>query len=196
MSFQATYWKLLQPAVIVSTLVLVSVPMAWVSGEWAAWIVIHASFVPALLLKSAQRDLSLAFALITVVASHHLVSLANVYWTVLPGAEIDATTFHSEAIQLAIDHALYFDIGYEFYENLLGVFYSLLGPSLLLGQALSVLVFSLSCVVFICLLDVLEIRRYRWVILLVYGLLPSTLLITSFTLREAWELLFFMLTVL
>jgi len=45
------------------------------------------------------------------------------------------------------------------------------------------------------IMDILSISRYRIVTLLVYGLLPTNLVFCSITLREAFQILFFMSTV-
>lgn len=186
----------MSPAVIVAAPVLISVliPVLVAPGEWTAWLLMVASLVVAPIADTIRKDRLLTLAVVAVVIVHHVVSLINAYGITLPGADIDAITFHNEATRLARNHRLYFDIGYAFYENLLGFFYILLGPTLLVGQGLSIFAFGLSCVVFVHLLDLFAITKYRWLLVLVFGLFPSTLLITSYTLRESWELLFFMLT--
>jgi len=82
---------------------------------------------------------------------------------------------------------------YGFFENLLGTVYWLLGSSQLLGSQLSILMFAISCIVLVKMLNLLELSRYRVPTLFVFGSLPSMVLLGSVTLRESYAILFFML---
>ena len=86
-------------------------------------------------------------------------------------------------------------VGADFYEVLLGIVYWLFGPSKILGQELSVLAFAVSCIILIKILHLLELSRYGVSSLIAYGALPSMVLFGSVTLRESYELLFFMLAI-
>jgi hypothetical protein len=77
----------------------------------------------------------------------------------------------------------------------LGFFYHVFGASRFLGAELSVLAFTLSCVVLVKLVDFLDLRRFRVWIVLFFGLLPSAVIFRSVTLREPWQVLFFLLSV-
>jgi hypothetical protein len=60
---------------------------------------------------------------------------------------------------------------------------------------LSVLAFTLSCIVLVRLVSLLDLERFRIGIVLFFGLLPSSVIFSSVTLRESWQALFFLLSV-
>lgn len=110
-------------------------------------------------------------------------------------ANPDASTFHEIALRHIAKERYYLGIDYEFYVNLLTFVYRFFGESQLLGNALSVLMFSGTCLLLVSFLDHLYLRPYhRWV-LLVFGFIPSGLVLQSMTLRESWELFFLMLSI-
>ena len=111
----------------------------------------------------------------------------------------DARTFHTGATEVAqsLNWSLCCNPGgnvYGFFENLLGTVYWFLGSSSqLLGSQLSILMFAISCIVLVKIVGLLELSRYRVPTLFVFGSLPSMVLLGSVTLRESYEILFFML---
>ncbi|MFQ5471109.1 MAG: hypothetical protein ACE5EH_12570 [Gammaproteobacteria bacterium] len=108
---------------------------------------------------------------------------------------MDAESFHLHGEAGAMFGDMVFRVGAPFYELLLATVYRLFGASHLLGEELSILAFSLSCVVLLKLLKLLELFRYRVPILLCFGALPSMVFLGSVTLRESYQVLFFMLVV-
>lgn len=166
------------------------------SADWAGWLVLYASFmVLALDSRLGQTTGALATAWLTL-ALHHGVALVNAFLFTIPGAEMDATTFHKYGVEKIYEgDGVNLAIGSEFYENFLGFFYLIGGDSLLLGQELSVLAFALSCLFFVRFLDHFDIRHGRVWLLAAFGMLPSALLFGSITLREPFQLLLFMIGV-
>jgi len=70
------------------------------------------------------------------------VALINVYFITTIGANDDAIKFHRVAMTLAQNqYGLNFGIGADFIRTFLAFFYKYLGPSLLLGEELSILSF-------------------------------------------------------
>lgn len=162
--------------------------------EWAAWLFIYASFAVTGMDRHLRGDRMSLAAVWAGLVAHHGASLVNVYLRVLPGAEHDAATFHTYARHIVNKGdwpAL--TIGSDFYESFLSLFYRMGGNSLLLGQSLSVLAFALACLVFARVIDLTGVNRYRPWLLLLFGLLPSAVILGSVTLREPFELLLFML---
>jgi hypothetical protein len=90
-----------------------------------------------------------------------------------------------------------FDIhhGVITYTHSLGFLYRAFGASLIFGKGLSVLAFTLSCIVLVRLVSLLDLGRFRIGIILLFGLLPSAVIFRSVTLRESWQALFFLLLV-
>ncbi len=86
-------------------------------------------------------------------------------------------------------------MGAVFYREFLALVYRWFGSSHLLGQQLSILTFALSCIIFLKIMRQLKIVRHRLSALIVFGALPSMVLFGTTTLRESYQLLFFMLAV-
>ena len=148
-----------------------------------------------------RNSLRLMLAYWFVTFLHQAVVFANALLFTTIGSRGDARTFHDlgaglgqAEIFLLADRpgATFFG---NFYENYLGIVYWLFGPSKMLGQELSVLAFAVSCIILIKIVNLLELSRYGVSILIAYGALPSMVLFGSVTLREPYQLLFFMLTV-
>lgn len=130
-----------------------------------------------------------------VIALHQVVAFINAFLFTTLGADADASTFHRNGMALAEAEEFSFAIGSVFYENMLGVLYWVFGSSHLLGEQLSILAFSISCIVLIKILRLLGLLRYRISILLAFGALPTMVLLGAITLRESYQVLFFMLAV-
>jgi len=121
---------------------------------------------------------------------------AAAIWTgaLAPGATGggDAEDFHLEATAIAISGQ--FDdlaIGTAPYHNLLGLVYSLTTDSFFLGGLLSCLAWFLSAVALVGSMRSLSVNRdSQWRAMLLYAVLPSSILLTSIPLREAFQLLF------
>ncbi len=145
--------------------------------------------------REFRNNAHLMWAYWFVIFLHQAVAFTNAYlFPTISGAN-DAHGFHTKAIEIAQSENFGFSIGGLFYRNMLGVVYWIFGPSLMLGQQLSILAFSISCVVLVKILCQLELSRYKVVILLAFGALPTMVFLGSITLRESYQVVFFMLTV-
>lgn len=178
-------------------LLVVAVSMGiLIPADWAGWIFVWLTFVPFLFITELQENKKLLLALIFIIIMHNLASIINVYFYLFPGADMDAVSFHVHAIlrsfgYLEISHN---NLGVKFYVYLLSRLF-MLDPSKLLGQELSVLAFSLCCVVLVKLQSMLNLRKYRFISLIIFGLIPTYAIWGSVELRESLELLFLLLTV-
>jgi hypothetical protein len=141
--------------------------------------------------NSAQLMLTYWF----LIVLHQAVAITNAYWFVVLNAERDARSFHNYGVMIAQSGNFTFSVGDSFYKNILGVVYWVFGPSLMLAQQLSILAFSISCVVLVKILYQMELSRYRLSILLVFGALPTMVFLGSLSLRESYQIVFFMLAV-
>jgi hypothetical protein len=146
--------------------------------------------------KHVRSDTKLVHAIWFCIVLHHAVAFLNVYVGSVIGAEQDARSFHflGEAASSELERG-FWGTPRVAYTNSLGFFYHAFGASFLLGGELSVLAFTLSCVVLVKLVDLLDLGRFRVGIVLFYGLLPSAVIFRSVTLRESWQALFFLLSV-
>ena len=164
-------------------------------NDWPGWLLIFLSFFIVYKFWKVKRDKKLTLAVGSVLLLHHFMAIINTYFYTFPGAEPDPANFHRDSIVWATGGKWLFSVGANFYEQLLGTFYRIFGPSQLFGEELSILVFLLSCFVLIEIIKLLNISKYTVSLLLIYGLLPTNLIFCSKILREPYQILFFMLSV-
>ena len=167
--------------------------------DWAGWLLMIFSFGIVLMWKHVRSDRKLVLAIWFCILLHHVVAFLNAYVGVVVGADMDAATFHQVGKTLAVlpEPVWLFGIGNGLvtYTNSLGLLYRTFGASLIFGGELSVLAFTMSCVVLVKLVDLLDLGRFRIGIILLFGLLPSAVIFRSLTMRESWQTLFFLLSV-
>src|SRR6266550_47367 len=119
-----------------------------------------------------------------------LVAFWNGFFGPSLGAESDALHFH----QVAIDFgrtltARPFEISWV-YAYALGIIYRFTVPSIFLGSVLSCIAWLLSAEVLLKTMRLLSFRRQqRFAAMSVFALMPSSILWTSVTLREPYQLL-------
>jgi hypothetical protein len=155
------------------------------------WILLFSSFFVVMFFREVRNDRTVASALLIILVFHHLVAIANAYITMLPGT-IDSFSFVTRATQLAEVGKITVAMPYE---KFLSVVFVIFASSYFMVEELSVLTFAFSCVVFIKLINLTNVRRHRVGLLMLYGLLPSITLYTSVGSREAYQILSLMLTV-
>ena len=107
------------------------------------------------------------------------------------GSSDDSLGFHEVAVlfsqNLADDSFLFNNI----YPSLLGVFYSITTDHLFLGSALSALGWLASAFILLRIMRILSFKMSnQWRVMLIYALIPTSLMYTSVTLREPFQLLF------
>lgn len=91
---------------------------------------------------------------------HHFIAIIIVYFFTFPVAEPDPVNFYSHAIEWATSGKWLLSVNAIFYEQLLGIFYRIFGPSQLFGEELSILVFLFSCFVLIKVIELLNVSKY------------------------------------
>ena len=171
------------------------------SGTSVALLLFLAIWLLPFFVRALRNSVRLMLAYWFVTFLHQAVVLTNSFLFETLGSGWDARTFHD--LGAGLGQAEIFSLSQRpgatffgnFYENFLGIVYWLFGPSKMLGQELSVLAFAVSCIILIKIVNLLELSRYGVSILIAYGALPSMVLFGSVTLREPYQLLFFMLTV-
>ena len=164
-------------------------------NDWPGYLLILLSFYIVTRFQKKWQNNNLTFALYFVLAMHHVIALTNTYIFIIKGADVDARGFHHQAIEWAANGKLSVTGGAEFYQQLLGIFYRIFGPSHLFGEELSIIAFLFSCLILIKLIHLIDLKKYQVGLLLMFGLLPTTLILCSVTLRESYQILFFMLAV-
>jgi hypothetical protein len=163
----------------------------------AGWVLLPLTYAVLMASSEFRRDGRLALAGVVVLTAHHLIAVANAFVGTVPGADADAVMFQRQASELAQGIDFGDDLlgtGTFLYTHLLAFFYRLFGPSLFLGEELSVLAFALSCVVLVRLCGLTGVMRFHSGLLLLFGLSLSGLVFLSVTLRESWQVLFVLLS--
>lgn len=160
-----------------------------------ALVILVAIFLFPVFSRELRRNWYVLSSYLFVIFLHQAVALTNSFLFTTMGAGLDAAGFHQKAVLLARSSHFSFAIGSKFYENFLGAVYWLLGPSHLLGQQLSILAFAISCIILMKIMNLLDLSRYHASVLLVFGALPTMVFLGSITLRESFQVLFFMLAV-
>ena len=107
------------------------------------------------------------------------------------GSSDDALGFHL----MAVEHSqnLVFDVFVltYIYSYILGIFYFITTDSLFLGSALSALGWLASAFILLRIMRILSFKMSnQWRVMLIYALIPTSLMYTSVTLREPFQLLF------
>ncbi len=173
------------------------------------------TFLMPLFSRELQKSISILFGYWFVIFLHQVIAFLNAYLFATGqrgtfGAWDDANLgFHSTAKELALHGGIHYrgqDLsvplslgsfmkGSSFYYEMLGTVYKWFGAPHLFGEQLSILAFALSCIVFLKIIRQLGLERYSFLALICFGALPSMVLLGSVTLRESYEVFFFMLTV-
>jgi len=160
--------------------------------DWAGWLLMLFNFSIVLMWERVRSDTKVVYTIWLCIFLHHAMTF---YQADIP----DAASFHGHGARLATllepERLSDFSNGAVNYTHFLGFFYRAFSASLFFGKELSVLAFTLSCVVLVKLVDLLDLRHFRVGIVLFFGLLPSAVIFRSVTLRESWQALFFLLTV-
>lgn len=181
--------------------ILLLIPIFIFPSDWAGWVLVYFSFVIPLLFDRVRRDRKLLLILFAITAVHNAVSIYNVYGSTVFGATLDAMTFQELSKDLALNkYPLWFtefeplEIGTNVYTRFLATFYRAFGVSLLLGQSLSVIAYNLSCIVLVYLTASFHFR-FKRVVMLFYAFPAPAIIYCSITMREAWQVLFFLLLI-
>tara|TARA_B100001142_G_scaffold318524_1_gene360761 strand:- start:907 stop:2061 length:1155 start_codon:yes stop_codon:yes gene_type:complete len=112
------------------------------------------------------------------------------------GSSDDALGFHLNAV--GYSQNLVFDgfVLTYIYSYILGIFYFITTDSLFLGSALSALGWLASAFILLRIMRILSFKMSnQWRVMLIYALIPTSLMYTSVTLREPFQLLFINLAV-
>ena len=122
-----------------------------------------------------------------------VLRLAMAAWNGLGGGSFgggpDAAGFHMEAVAYAAGISSDFQFS-NIYIYALGTVYRCLVPSLFLGSALSCVAWLASAILLVQIMKMMGFaKEQRFIVVLLFALLPSSVVISSVTLREAYQLL-------
>lgn len=135
---------------------------------------------------------STTYIILTGVLLRVVIAFWNGFYGPSPGADLDAQGLNGFASAVAVSGNFdEFSIGYTPYTNLLGLFYSLTINHIFIGSILSCFVWWLSAYILYKSFLFLSVDRQRInQALLIFALLPSSVMFTAVTLREPYQLLF------
>lgn len=167
------------------------------AGTLAGFLVMLISFALPLWYRSFREDALLLVVFWSLLFLYQTVALINAFYATTYGAGVDALTFYENASALASSGGfqLLYGHGSSVYENYLGVLYSLFGSSLFLASELPVFAFTFASIYLIQISRITGLFLYRRWIMFFFGMLPTMWLLSSVPLREAYQYLFFILTV-
>jgi hypothetical protein len=107
------------------------------------------------------------------------------------GSSDDALGFHFMAANFSQNLAIDVFAISHIYVYILGIFYFITTDSLFLGSALSALGWLASAFILLRIMRILSFNMSdQWRVMLIYALIPTSLMYTSVTLREPFQLLF------
>lgn len=120
-----------------------------------------------------------------------VISVWNGFFGPSFGAELDAQGFHLLAVNLASSTVQFeFEIG-EIYSWWLMLWYKLLTPSLFLGSILSVIAWLASAYLLYKILSLIKAsNEIKMIAMFLFSFWPSSVMFTSVTLRESYQLFF------
>ena len=121
-----------------------------------------------------------------------IVALWNGFIGPTPGADLDALGLNGFASAVSTSRSFDdFTIGYVPYTNILGLIYSYTLNHIVVGCILSCMTWWISGLILYKSMHLLSVdRRSINFALLIYSLLPSSIMLTAVTLREPYQLLF------
>jgi hypothetical protein len=165
-------------------------------ADAAGWVLLYLTYALFMAYPEIRRNRRISVAAIIILTAHHLVAFVNAFVVTVVGADKDAVDFQRQASETASGSSAdaLLGAGSVLYVHFVAFFYHLFGTSLFLGEELSVLAFTLSCIVLIRLCDLMGISHFRAGLLLLFGLSLSGLIFLSVTLRESWQVLFVLLS--
>jgi hypothetical protein len=185
---------------IIAFLLVLVMPLSFLTTEWVAVCLIYISFAVIWLNKDIRKDWRLLGIVLLTLSSRELASIINVYYATLQGADMDAIKFQDTAVSMAhsIQPSWYGEFGglemaTNMYARFLSLFYRAFGDSLLLGQGLSILAYAITCLLVVKLAKELRLSKWSTGLVVLLGFLPSTIIFTSITMREPYQMLFFLM---
>ena len=131
-----------------------------------------------------------------IVSIKLLISIINNYYIIMYGASDDSARFVHDASNIVLlDRPINLLItGSSGFINFLAFIYKNVGISTFTSQNISILVMVISYIFLMKLTRLLNKEKYNVPVLILFSLQPATLIYTSITMREPYQILFFLMT--
>lgn len=186
-------------AILAAVVAVAIFPLLFFVQDWTGVLLLGVSMYIIFLSREARRDWRVAAVICLGLSIRHVVSIINAYYTTVIAADVDAVRFHEIAVLAAnsITPDWYnefgsLDAGANAYIGLLALTYRLFGASKFVGQELSVLAFAITILIYVKLLREIRLQYYLLPLLTLFLILPSVVIFTSITMREAFQILCFL----
>ena len=143
------------------------------------------------------RERKIAIIYWSSMFAREVFSFVHVYLVALPGIGPDYDDYHHFASLIA-ESGEWGNIsaGEGMYENLLAFFYMIFGNTeIIFGFQISIVLFMLSCIILIKLVNVVGLSESKVLILALFALLPTSIMLGSVTMPESAQVFSFMLSV-
>ena len=182
-----------------ATTFLLVLPLYYFPTDRAAWLLFYASFAVVLFFREVRANLALTLAIWAVLAIHQIIAITNAFSHTVYGADKDAYRFYLDAVRYldegVRDWHLFSDAAAT-YSQLLASSFRLTGTSsLFLGEQFSIMAVALSCVTLVKIGRLLGVGSPFAPLILLFGLIPSSIIYCSVTMREALQSLLTLLLV-
>lgn len=147
--------------------------------------------------KVFLEDTNTLIAVLFVLSCKIIISLINNNYITLFGGEADAIGFVRRATFISENdiNINLLSTGSDLYENYLALVFNLTGVSKFSGEILSIFTFVISMNFLLKIARNLYGSRYNTYLVCLFSLLPSMMLYTSFTMREPYQILFFLMSI-
>lgn len=164
--------------------------------DMIGWLLVGISYLILFYVKEFRNSGNIFVSSVVVIFIHHVIAFVNAYIGPTVGGDADALGFHYDA-KLMSEQGIDFEIsvGSEFYRYFLSVPYRLFGASHFTGTMTSNIAFLFALIVFVKIMKEMKIEKHQAKLVLLFGALPTCIFYTPITLREPWEMLFFLLPV-
>lgn len=158
-------------------------------NDWMGWLIFGGSFY---FIDKLNLDNKVKSTLLLILLVHQSIALYY-YFSYTGYVEgVDFTAFNLGAKTIAEGNLFSFGTDAALFTNTLALFYKI-NSSQLFGQEITVVFFMSSCFVLMRIIRYYKLDHYMITILLLYALMPASLLWTSVILRESFEITFLML---
>lgn len=177
---------------------LLLTPLVLLPDSAWGWVAMYVT-IALVLGARGLRDPRDILPLVLALAAHELVAAVNAFGQTVIGADKDAIRFFSDAVSFVrlgnCGWALYVDEAQTYTQLLATILRATHSSSLFVVEQLSIVSFVLSMLVLLKVATRLGVHKGRSGLILIYGVIPSALILCSVTLREPLQMLFVLLMV-
>ncbi|MBM7599931.1 hypothetical protein JOC34_002322 [Virgibacillus halotolerans] len=165
--------------------------------DWFGVILVILTLFYIVTQKVFVQNINTVIAILIMFFLKAVISLINNNFFTIYGAGADASGFFKNAAYIS---QYDFDInlintGSQLYENYLAIVFNLTGVSKFSGEMLSILIFIISVSYLLKIAENLYGSTYNTYLVYFFGLLPGMIIYTSITMREPYQILFFLMSV-